>query len=78
MTVINWVEFLLGVSVLSLFVSNLFERQVIGSNRAAAMRKIAGDQGRRESFLTVKLYCGGPLGMGLLLPPLAARKSTGR
>ena len=53
MTVLNWVEFFLGVSVLSLFVAFLFARQVIGSDTGTpAMQQIsAAIKEGAEAFL---------------------------
>ena len=72
MTGSNSVVFFLGMSVLSLFVAFLFERQVIGSDTGiSTMQRIAAaiKQGA-ESFLKRKYKTVAAL-LGLLLPTLA-------
>ena len=75
MTVTNWVEFFLTVSALSLFVSFLFTRQVIGADTGTAvLQKIAGAMKEgAEGFLKRRYRTvAALLGMGLLAPTFAS------
>ena len=69
MTVTNWVEFFLTVSALSLFVSFLFTRQVIGADTGTAvLQKIAGAMKEGAEGFLKRQYrtVAALLGMGLL------------
>ena len=75
MTVTNWVEFFLTVSALSLFVSFLFTRQVIGADTGTAvLQKIAGAMKEGAEGFLKRQYrtVAALLGMGLLAPAFAS------
>ncbi|MGD0893377.1 MAG: sodium-translocating pyrophosphatase [Terracidiphilus sp.] len=74
MTVTNWVEFFLTVSVLSLFVAFYFTRQVLGADTGAVvLQKITGATKNCAQLFLRRQYrtMAAVLGMGLLLPALA-------
>ena len=72
MTVNNWVEFYLAVSVLSLFGTFLFAGRVIGSGTAAMQQIAAAIKKGAAPFLKRRYTTvAAVLGMGLLLPALA-------
>jgi len=71
-TVNNWVEFYLAVSVLSLFGTFLFAGRVIGSGTAAMQQIAAAIKKGAAPFLKRRYTTvAAVLGMGLLLPALA-------
>jgi Na+/H+-translocating membrane pyrophosphatase len=71
-TVTNWVEFFLGVSVLSLIVAVIFRRQVIGSDIGTVdVQKIAGVVREGAVAFLKRPYKIATAMAGLLLPAFA-------